>query len=296
MGPLLPARDRASQEPPDRSRGIARALTAAAIGLLALGPGLPGGGPAAEAKEPGGPKGAFEHGCRVQKPQPILERRSFVTKRRMDPKKQARAMRYLAEHYGHAGDEVTRGWNAHSARAQAKTVKFMGLTLSIHEKIAPALECVEKRIARSCRGASSYTPRAVGGFRGANTYRGVEISNHLFGIALDIDPDRNPCCGCVDPWPSHPLCKLKGRSAYERTALPKCWIRAFERFGFDWLGHDDLEDTMHFEFLGDPDRIKRKPRPRPEAKVRGAALSSSRTGRGGPDRMRSIDPEVAALP
>ena len=22
-----------------------------------------------------------------------------------------------------------------------------------------------------------------------------------------------------------------------------------------WLGHDALQDTMHFEFLGDPDRI-----------------------------------------
>jgi hypothetical protein len=136
----------------------------------------------------------------------------------------------------------------------------MGLTLTVHEKIAPALACVEKRIEKTCRGAQRYTPRAVGGFRGANTYRGAEISNHLFGVAVDIDPDRNPCCGCVDPWPSNPLCKVKVKSAYERTALPKCWIRSFERFGFDWLGHDELEDTMHFEFLGDPDRITRRSR------------------------------------
>jgi hypothetical protein len=96
----------------------------------------------------------------------------------------------------------------------------------------------------------------LGGLRTANTYRGVEISNHLFGIAIDIDPERNPCCGCVDPWPSNPICKNKG-PVYKRTALPKCYIRAFERFGFDWLGHDKLEDTMHFEFLGDPDRIRK---------------------------------------
>jgi hypothetical protein len=32
-------------------------------------------------------------------------------------------------------------------------------------------------------------------------------------------------------------------------------VQAFERFGFYWLGHDALQDTMHFEFLGDPDRI-----------------------------------------
>ncbi len=82
----------------------------------------------------------------------------------------------------------------------------------------------------------------------------MEISNHLLGIAIDIDPERNPCCGCVDPWPSNPICKNAG-PVYKRTALPKCWISAFERFGFDWLGHDILEDTMHFEFLGDPDKI-----------------------------------------
>ena len=37
--------------------------------------------------------------------------------------------------------------------------------------------------------------------------------------------------------------------------MPECWVHAFERFGFYWLGHDVLRDTMHFEFLGDPDRI-----------------------------------------
>ncbi|MCC6556354.1 MAG: M15 family metallopeptidase, partial [Polyangiaceae bacterium] len=206
------------------------------------------------------PKGVFEHGCRVQKPQKFLQRRSFFSKGVMDGAKQAKAARWLAEHYGNVGDDRTRSWNPRGALSQAKTVTFMGLSLTVHEKIAPALACVEKRVRKTCRGAQGYTPRALGGFRGANTYRGAEISNHLFGVAIDIDPDRNPCCGCVDPWPENPLCKLKVKSPYERTAMPKCWIRAFERFGFDWLGHDELEDTMHFEFLGDPDRITRKAR------------------------------------
>jgi hypothetical protein len=248
----------------DRSRALPRALVAAALGLLALGPWSLAGGPAAEAKEGGG-KSVFEHGCRVQPPQKFLKRSAFIIKGVTHGQKQIRAARYLAERYGHAGDEVTQRWNAQSARAQAKTVRFMGLPVSIHAKIAPALACVEKRLAKTCRGASRYTPRAVGGFRGANTYRGAEISNHLFGIAIDIDPDRNPCCGCVDPWPSHPLCKVKSSDVYERTALPKCWVRSFERFGFHWLGHDELEDTMHFEFLGDPERIKRVP---PAARAR----------------------------
>jgi hypothetical protein len=146
--------------------------------------------------------------------------------------------------------------NPSRAAAQAKPVRFMGLPLTVHEKIAPALHCVERRIEKVCKSKSNrYKPRAVGGFRGMNSYRGGEVSNHLFGIAIDIDPARNPCCGCVDPWPTHPSCKKETKSVYEKTELTRCWVRAFERYGFYWLGRDTLEDTMHFEFLGDPDRI-----------------------------------------
>ncbi|WP_437275540.1 M15 family metallopeptidase [Sorangium sp. So ce375] len=234
-------------------------LVAAAIALLAAGPSGLGGGPVAEAKEPTRAKKTKSYECRVQSPQKFLKRRTFVQKGMLNPKKHARAVRYLAENYGHVETEETRRYNSESAHSQATAVQFMGLPLSIHEKIAPALHCVEKRIRATCtRKSRRYTPRAVGGFRTANSYRGAEISNHLFGIAIDIDPDRNPCCGCVDPWPTSPLCQEKKRTAYERTALSRCWIKAFERYGFDWLGHDDLEDTMHFEFLGDPDRIKKK--------------------------------------
>lgn len=202
-------------------------------------------------------KNVFENGCRVQSPQKTLERRHYMTNGVIDIKKQSTAVRYLAEHYGHVNDDVTRRFNGNSALASATTMRFMGLSVTVHSKIAPALACVEKRIQSTCGGKSSYTPKAVGGFRGANTYRGVEVSNHLFGIAIDVDPDRNPCCGCVAPWPEHPKCKMAAKSPYDRADMPKCWIQAFERYGFDWLGHDKLEDTMHFEFLGDPDRIKK---------------------------------------
>ncbi|APR80086.1 Hypothetical protein A7982_05433 [Minicystis rosea] len=201
-------------------------------------------------------KGTFEYGARVQKPQSFLERRSFMHGGALDLRKHSVAMRYLVERYGNIDDEATTKWNAQTSHSQAKTVHFMGLPISIHAKIAPALAAVEKRIAKTCTGSSRYTPKAIGGFRTQNTYRGVEFSNHLLGIAIDIDPERNPCCGCVDPWPSNPICKNPG-TVYKRTTLPKCWINAFERFGFDWLGHDKLEDTMHFEFLGDPERIKK---------------------------------------
>jgi D-alanyl-D-alanine carboxypeptidase len=237
-----------------RRRWLARAAVGAAAGLLALGP----WDLSAAAKEGarGRPKGVFEGGCRVQAPQKFLERRSFVHKSRLDPAKHGRAVRYMAEHYGHVDDDVTPQYNAESAQSKAKTVSFEGMPISVHAKIAPALACVDKYIQRTCTGKRSrYTPKAIGGFRSANTYRGAEISNHLFGVAVDVDPEKNPCCGCVDPWPSNPLCKNKGHDVFQRTAVTRCWVKAFEHFGFDWLGHDELEDTMHFEFLGDPDHV-----------------------------------------
>jgi hypothetical protein len=231
-------------------------LITGAVGLVALGPW--GGSHEAEAKERrnAGPRVVYEYGARVQAPQKFLERRQFMRGPQLDMRKHGRALKWLAERYGNAGDEVTARWNATAASDSAKTVQLFGMPISVHAKITPALAAVEKRIQKTCTGSQRYTAKAVGGFRTSNTYRGVEVSNHLFGIAIDIDPDRNPCCGCVDPWPTNPICKKPGDVTH-RTALPSCWIKSFERFGFDWLGHDRLEDTMHFEFLGDPDKITR---------------------------------------
>jgi hypothetical protein len=231
------------------------ALVAGALGLLAPGPA--GREPVAEARERhGGARAVFEYGARVQAPQRFLERRWFLRGGQLDTRRHSVALRWLVEHYGHVEDDATMRWGGEPARVHAKTVRFMGMPISIHAKIAPALAAVEKRITKTCTGRARYTPKAIGGFRSGNTYRGAEVSNHLFGIAVDIDPDRNPCCGCVDPWPENPVCKKPG-PIYQRTALTRCWIQSFERFGFDWLGRDTLEDTMHFEFLGDPDRITR---------------------------------------
>jgi hypothetical protein len=197
--------------------------------------------------------------CRLQEAQPFLKRTGFVTHGRLSPSRHAKAVRYRVEHYGSVELEGfdLEAINSVTAPSQAVGVKFMGIWVSVHKKMAPALHCVEKRIRKVCtRAKDRYQPHAVGGFRDENTYRGGEISNHLFGIAIDIDSDRNPCCGCVSPWPDHPACKGDASTVYERTALPRCWISAFERYGFYWLGRDpELRDTMHFEFLGNPDRV-----------------------------------------
>ena len=195
--------------------------------------------------------------CRPQKPQDFLKRPFFVRRGQLDARRNNRALKFRVDLYGRVHGVGLDELNPETAVSQAVMTRFFKLPVQVHRAVAPALRCVEKRIRKTCRDANErYTPKALGGFRAANTYRGGEVSNHLFGIALDIDPDRNPCCGCVEPWPAHPACQGDAETIFERTALPRCWIYAFERYGFYWLGRDPyLRDTMHFEFLGDPRKV-----------------------------------------
>ena len=222
-------------------------------GLLAA---LPGGSLAAPAKKPVA-ESSSSGLCLLQDAKDFLKRPNFVRRGQIDGKRHDKAVRYRVERYGYIDGLGFEHLNPKRAISHALSVNFMGRSLQVHEKIAPALRCVEKRIRKTCKKQKDqYKPYAVGGFRTANTFRGGEISNHLFGIAVDIDPEKNPCCGCVSPWPDHPACQGSSATVFERTALPRCWIDAFERYGFYWLGRDpQLRDTMHFEFLGDPDKI-----------------------------------------
>lgn len=195
-------------------------------------------------------------GCRVQSPQRFLKRSSYVKKGMLDGRAHERAVEYRARQYGSIPGMNLERYNDKRVVDQVVQTTFFGRSLTIHERVAPALSCVEKRIRATCNGEGErYTPRHVGGLRTSNTIRGGEISNHLFGIAIDIDPEQNPCCHCVIKWQSNPRCKRPGKSPYDRAELPRCWVEAFERYGFYWLGNDQLEDTMHFEFLGEPSKV-----------------------------------------
>lgn len=236
------------------SLGLSAVVAGAALSLSLLLPELGVKDASAAAKSASSSTGS---GCRLQDPQRFLLRSSYVKRGQLQDDAHRKAVKFRAEKYGAVEGLELERYNKELAYSKAKVVRFMGIPIEIHEKIAPALRCVEKRIKKTCTKKSQrYTPQAMNGFRKHNSFRGLEISNHVFGIAVDIDPDRNPCCGCVKPWPDHPACQGEVESIYERTALPRCWISAFERYGFYWLGRDpELRDTMHFEFLGNPDRI-----------------------------------------
>ena len=199
--------------------------------------------------------------CREQSAQPFLVRGNWFPKTNdPDKVKAARklleeAIKYRTEKYGYFEGFGSKNANPHPPKHYAKAVSFMGMSAQVHEKIIPALKCVEAAL-KASGAANEYKPHAMGGMRFHNTYKGVEVSNHVYGIAVDIEPDRNTCCGCVAPWNENPVCKDKSKTTvWQRMVMPKSWVDTFEKYGFYWLGHDVLQDTMHFEFLGDPDKI-----------------------------------------
>lgn len=196
--------------------------------------------------------------CRSQHPQVFLQRSTYVKNGAIVGEAHNKAIRYRVANYGSIADMGQERINPVTAESMATQTEFFGHAIRVHRRIVPALRCVQERIEHRCtKPKDAYYPRNIGGLRVSNTIRGGEISNHLFGIAIDIDPDRNPCCHCVGEWKRDPKCAKSVKSPFERTALTHCWVNAFDHFGFYWLGRDTLEDTMHFEFLGNPQRILR---------------------------------------
>jgi len=239
-----------------RRFGLALGVAAPAL-LLAAMPAVTEARPPAKAQGKAATKAAAAktHGkCAQQKPQQFLVRSTYVVKNNVLAALHARSIRYRIENYGHVEGFGSADWNPHAPSYYAKATTFFGHSIRMHEKVVPALHCVEEELKRAC-GKTPYQPQAIGGFRDYNSYRGGEITNHLFGLAIDIDPEKNPCCRCVEPWPDHPACKGDSKTIYQRMAMPKCWVDTFEKYGFYWLGHDRLQDTMHFEFLGKPEKI-----------------------------------------
>lgn len=238
---------------------FALASAALALGVCVAAPG-PETGRAQDTVETAPPPA-----CNEQEPQDFLIRGNFNLRGRMDREERLarvaiheRAVRYRTEQYGYFPGFGRPEWNAHPPSHYAVRTKVFGRHVRLHQRILPAVRCAEAEIERACAHVP-YTPRALSGIRDRNTYHNNEVSNHVYGIALDIDPHLNTCCGCVAKWQAHPLCKRQVSSIFERMAMPECWVHAFEKYGFYWLGHDTLQDTMHFEFLGDPDRILATP-------------------------------------
>ena len=203
---------------------------------------------------------AEEIECTPQAPQPFLIRESWQTRRYMERDEirerragAQRAIDYRTEQYGQFPGFGRPGLNSETPMQHAVGLRLFDRPIRLNRRIVAAARCAEQEIARTCE--DSYEPRRLSGIRDRNTYHNGEVSNHVYGIAIDLDPQQNTCCNCVKEWRLHPLCQAEPESIFERMVMPECWVRGFEKYGFYWLGHDHLMDTMHFEFLGDPEAI-----------------------------------------
>lgn len=216
--------------------------------------------PVAAPPEPAPTNHLADPTCVEQEPQEYLQRAHLnrTAKSREERaemlRNRAQAIAFRTREYGYFEGFGNKRDNPKSPAKQSTTTTFFGLPVILHQRVVPALQCVEKQLMRDCADFK-YKPYNLSGLRRKNTYVDGEVSTHVYGIAIDIDPLRNPCCKCLEPWSNSERCKGKNKTVWERMAMPKCWVDTFERFGFYWLGHDALEDTMHFEFLGDPDKI-----------------------------------------
>lgn len=140
-----------------------------------------------------------------------------------------------------------------------RETSFMGVRVKMNKLVIQSLKCVEKRIKKSCN--DKYNVGHLSGWRDSDTILGVETSDHIYGVSLDIDPNINPCCGCTEKWRKSPRCAGEGVIEHDhgpktgRYDLPQCWIDSFKKENWYWYGDDpSLRDTMHFTFIGKPNQ------------------------------------------
>ena len=178
-------------------------------------------------------------------------------------------LKFRTTNYGRYKNNGSSLWNKRPPVRYARETLFMNRKVLINKLVTYPLACVERELKRECAQCKPnpqypnecatkrfpYKPKILSGLRLRNTFKGGEISNHVFGISLDLDPQKNTCCGCTAKWRAHPMCQ-KDLPVHERMIMPMCWVEVFERYGFYWLGRDVLQDTMHFDFLGDPQKVR----------------------------------------
>jgi hypothetical protein len=132
-------------------------------------------------------------------------------------------------------------------------VRFLDWAVLIHKDIEAPLAKVEARI----REAAKTDPQVAAwidgiGSIGAWNWREIAAtasrSNHAYGTALDILPERIRGLHTYWQWTSDNDIEWYNVPYSQRYAPPPPVIEAFEAYGFCWGGKWLLFDTMHFEY------------------------------------------------
>lgn len=132
-------------------------------------------------------------------------------------------------------------YGASEAQVDVVDIDFLGQTLKVNRKAAPAFERVAKRLDAEVKKAPSLRPylKNLGGTfvwrKIANTHR---QSAHSYGVSIDVNVKRSHYWEWAKP-------KEPVRWANQ---IPQVIVDAFEAEGFIWGGRWYHYDTMHFEY------------------------------------------------
>ena len=110
-------------------------------------------------------------------------------------------------------------------------INLFGRDVSVHERIVPFLEDLQKDF-RESGIEYSFDDIQTYNYRGKTSAAGLSL--HSWGIALDINPTRNP---------------LQGNKGEMQTDIPPEMVEIFKSNGFFWGGEwTGPRDPMHFEW------------------------------------------------
>lgn len=114
------------------------------------------------------------------------------------------------------------------------TYSLFGKEVTINKNIAPSLDNIQKEV-NALNTGYSFDDIQTLNYRSKRGGGGLSL--HSFGIAIDINPSRNP----LQP----------GKRSEIQMDIPESIINAFRKNGFfwggDWTGY---ADPMHFEWYG----------------------------------------------
>ena len=173
----------------------------------------------------------------LQEPQEFLKRSYYRypgCKGKECSKRHQAVHEYRTKNYGRFKKVGKAKWNDKTPKDYCQKTTFMGIKVTLNKRIIPAVKCVERELQTQCQECVKseeypneckknypYKPKRLSGQRYRNSFKGSEVSNHVYGIALDMDPSKNTCCGCVAKWRAHPMCK-KDLQVHERMIMPVC--------------------------------------------------------------------------
>ena len=153
----------------------------------------------------------------------------------------------------HFFDTLWRSRNRVEAWDNVKTIRFLGISVTVHYSILTQLSLVEQRILRLANTNTAVrrwvdSIRIVEGWGWRDIAQTQNRSYHAYGAAIDILPQNLGNQQTYWLWSSEYYPEWWNIPHTRRYHPPEEVIQIFESFGFIWGGKWARFDTMHFEY------------------------------------------------